>query len=60
MFGVMAYPAQGIYKSVKALSHATVQQIIKSGRTAMMAEETRQLDRVEHDQAISRFRDIVR
>lgn len=58
MFGVMAYPAQGIYKSVKSLQRSNVEQIVTSGRTSMMAEDSRVPNGIDPAQVISRFNDI--
>ncbi|KAM0703866.1 hypothetical protein Q7P35_008871 [Cladosporium inversicolor] len=60
MFGVMAYPAQGIYKSVKSLQQSKVEQIVASGRTAMMVEGMRGLGGVESAQIISQFYNITK
>lgn len=60
MFGVLAYPAQGIYKSAKALQRSPVEQMMASGRTAMMAEDARKANDSEPAQLISRFHEITR
>jgi sterol 3beta-glucosyltransferase len=60
MFGVMAYPAQGIYKSLKSLQQSKVEQVVASGRTAMMVEGMRGLSGVESAQIISQFYNITK
>lgn len=60
MFGVMAYPAQGIYKSLKSLQQSKVEQVVASGRTAMMVEGMRGLSAVESAQIISQFYNITK
>ena len=60
MFGVMAYPAQCIYKSLKSLQQSKVEQVVASGRTAMMVEGMRGLSGVESAQIISQFYNITK
>lgn len=53
-FGLMAYPAQGIYKSARSLSKTAVEQAVILGRTAML-EESFGASGVEPKQVIERF-----
>lgn len=38
MFGLMAYPAQGIYKSAKSAQKSPVMKAVLTGRTASMEQ----------------------
>lgn len=44
MFGVLAYPAQGIYKSIKSAGNTSVEKVVKN---AKLASFQRYVDTVE-------------
>jgi hypothetical protein len=58
MFGILAYPAQGIYKSAKAMHRSSVEQTMASGRMEMLAEDHNGHNNVQPKQVIGAFRDL--
>lgn len=58
MFGILAYPAQGIYKSVKAMHRSSVEQTIASGRMEMLTEDRNGPNNMQPKQVISAFRNL--
>lgn len=60
MFGLLAYPAQGIYKSIKSSQGGGVERAIKIGR----GEELRRREdsggpaHASYRQVVSRFREL--
>jgi hypothetical protein len=60
MFGVIAYPALGIFKSAKSLYRTTVERTVTSGRTAMMVEDSHGFIGIQPAQVIKQYYEVSR
>lgn len=56
MFGIFAYPAQGIYKSIKAMDQNAFKRAVKSEKRAMLETDQTQEDAVL---VVTKFRELV-
>ncbi|KAF4497109.1 sterol glucosyltransferase [Fusarium agapanthi] len=61
MFGMLAYPAQGVYKSIKAMDRKSFYRLVEAGRRDVFEREQseRVLSGNEKAQIVSRYRAIV-
>lgn len=56
MFGVFAYPAQGIYKSIKSMDQNASKRAVKAAKRSML-----EMDRTQEDVAlvVTKFRELI-
>ncbi|KAH7134102.1 hypothetical protein EDB81DRAFT_694216 [Dactylonectria macrodidyma] len=59
MFGLLAYPAQGAYKSVKSLKRSNVKDAIKSGRIACLEVDSINTTHDDSQLVVSNFARLV-
>ncbi|RGP74453.1 hypothetical protein FLONG3_6012 [Fusarium longipes] len=58
MFGLLAYPAQGIYKSAKSQQRRKVKRSLENGRTATMHSTQYFSSQDSHEQVLRRFEEL--
>lgn len=61
MFGILAYPSQGVYKSIKAMSRDKSNRTVTSEKRALFELRLKEggVTRQEAAQAIARYREFV-
>ncbi|KAG8675942.1 hypothetical protein FPOAC1_001937 [Fusarium poae] len=58
MFGLLAYPAQGIYKSVKSQQRSNVRRSMEQGRTETLKTSQHISSQGQHEQVVRRFQEL--
>lgn len=59
MFGLLAYPAQGVYESVKGLKRNRTQELVQAGRLDSMNENQNRSANHEAEQVFHKFWELV-
>lgn len=58
MFGLLAYPAQGIYKSAKTYQRSNVERAMESGRAETLKVTQYSSPQGQNEQVVRRFQEL--
>ncbi|KAF4337198.1 sterol glucosyltransferase [Fusarium beomiforme] len=59
LFGLLAYPAQGVYKSVKAMKSNKARELVATGRTESLGELENKSVEENTDHVVKQFQELI-